>query len=506
MKNKENLFSKNNYDIQLETLLEEKGFDDEAKSIISNIIYRIDNAYKDYFQIKNGVKLKNEIIADVIDCIENNCNKIEIINPEKSRNKFSVDKRKKYIKSFPTEVNLLQALNYIKTPDYKKICNIFEKSIIFVLSKGMAVNAVEIIRDFDGWSWNNVIDSKYSKYYNLIYQNLILLLGENTVTDILNSNNIRETLYDKIDELYGEKKANEVVTKIEKACVLMYMKNSKKNKEEVEKYLETKKKEFYKITNKSEYISKITAENNKNMKFISKIDSILKSTNLLEKRFSKKEIYGKYENIEEYIEYLNKIKNHKLDVIKENKKLINPFEYVKKKNSLENEVKQLNDIKILYSRRNCIFNILVELQRKTISCYYKKIDVYDLKKELINLIYEVRYYNYLPLDDKKIKDIKTLDVDLRNMQKKIINKLCENKVIELFSKDYDTNYLILKYIFETKMFNINKIQIKLKYKDKKLYMEYYDENVLENSTYINFSDDDINELNKKADKKIRIFV
>lgn len=506
MKNKENLFSKGNYDIQLETLLEEKGFNDEAKSLISNIVYKIDNAYRDYFKIKNGVKLKNEIIAEIIDSVENNCNKIEIINPEKSRNKFSVDKRKKYIKSFPTEVNLLQALYYIKTPDYKKRYNIFEKSIIFVLSKGKAINGVEVIRDFDGWSWNNVIDSKYSKYYNLVYQDLILLLGENTVSDILKSENIRETLHDKIDEIYGEKKANEIVTKIEKACVLMYMKNSKKNKEEVDAYLETKKEEFYKISNKSDYISKITAENNKNLKYISKIDSILKSTNLLEKRFSKRENSGKYESVDDYIAYLNKIKENKLATIAEKKESINPFEYVKKKNSLENEVKQLNDIKVLFSRKNCIFNILVELQRKVISCYYKKIEVYDLKKELINLIYEVRYYNYLPLEDKKIKDIKALNVDLRNMQKKFINKLCENKVIETFSKDYNINYLILNYIFEAKMFNINKIQIRLKYKDKKLHMEYYDENVLENEIDINFSDDDINELSKKANKRIRIFV
>ena len=146
-----------------------------------------------------------------------------------------------------------------------------------------------------------------------------------------------------------------------------------------------------------------------------------------------------------YIENLNKIKNYKLQAIAKNKQLINPFEYVKKKKSLEKEVKQLNTIKVLFNRKNCILDNLIELQRKVISCYYKKIEVYDLKKELINLIYEVRYYNNLPLEDKKIKDMKELDVHIRNMQKKFITKLCESKVIEIFSKDDNINYLILIY-------------------------------------------------------------
>ena len=506
MKNKDNLFSKNNYDIQLESVLEKKQFNDETKGLISSIIYKIDNAYKDYFEIKNGVRLKSEIISDIIDSLENYCNNIEIINPEKSKNKFSVDKRKKYVKSYPTEVNLLQALSYVKTPDYKRRHNIFEKALVFVLSKGLAINDTEIIRDFNGWSWNNAIDSKYSKYYNLVCQDLILLLGENIVRDILKSEYILEVLFNKIEDLYGEKKANEIVEKIEKTCVLIYMKNNKKNKEEVDVYLERKKEEFYKLSDKAQYISKISTENNKNLKYISKIDSILSNPRLLEKRFSKRESFGKYKNVNEYIECLNKIKAYKLKAIAKNKQLINPFEYVNKKKFLEKEVKKLNAIKILFNRKNCVIDNLVELQRKVISCYYKKIEVYDLKKELINLIYEVRYYNYLPLEDKKIKDIKKLEVDLRNMQKKFINKLCECRVLDVFSNDYSINYVILKYVFFSKMFNINKMQIRFKYEDKKLHIEYYDENILENEEIINFNDDDFNELNKKANKKIRIFV
>lgn len=507
MKNKETLFSKNNYDVQIEEILDNKEFNDEAKSLILNILYKIDMAYKDYSKIKYGVKLKSEIIEDIIDIIEHNCDVIEIVNPDKVKNKFSVDKRKKIIKVFPNEVSLLQALYYIKTIDLKRTTNIFDKAIMTVLNKGQALNEVEIIRDFNGWSWNNAIDNKISKYYNLIYQDLLLLLGNEVMSNILMTDNIRENLTNKIDEIYGEKKATELLASIEKSCILIYINNSSKNKKEVIEYLSDKEKELKNISNKSEYIAKITIANNENMKTVSKIDAILKSKALIQKNFSKKEVKEKYKTIENYKRHLKKSRKEKLCLINNNTNSINPFEYVKKKKQLEREVQILKNIKSMSEQKNAIYTSIIELQRKVISCFYKKIEVYDLKKELINLIYEVRYYNYLPVEkDKKIKDIKELEVDVRNMQRKLINKLCENKVIEIFANDYNINYAILKYIFVTKMMNINKILITLKKEDKKLLMEYYDEKTLENEFSINFEEDDFNELTKKFNKKIRMFI
>ena len=106
----------------------------------------------------------------------------------------------------------------------------------------------------------------------------------------------------------------------------------------------------------------------------------------------------------------------------------------------------------------------------------------------------------------KIKDVKELEVDLRNMQKKLTSKLCENKVIDTFARDYNINYNIIKYIFITKMININKIQLSMNYENKKLNVSYYDENVLEKEEKINFNEDDFNELTKKTNKKMRIII
>ena len=73
MKTKENLFFKNNTEIEIEKLLDNKHFCDEAKSLILNTIYKIENSYRDYCRVKASTKLKNEIISDIIEkSIKNN--------------------------------------------------------------------------------------------------------------------------------------------------------------------------------------------------------------------------------------------------------------------------------------------------------------------------------------------------------------------------------------------------------------------------------------------------
>lgn len=332
-------------------------------------------------------------------------------------------------------------------------------------------------------------------------------MGNSNLEEIIKSYNIRELLQDKFKELYGERNTSLLMNMLEKTCILIYMYNSSKNKKEVFDYLEKKKIELLEISNKSEYISKITIENNNNMKTVSKIENILKSESLILKKYNNAKIKQKYNNIDEYKESLNNMRKNKIEEINRNNNLINPFEYVKRKKNIEKEVQCLKDIEILLKKDKAVYKALIQLQRQVISCLYKKIEVYDLKKELINLIYEMRYYNFLPVEnEKKIKDIKELELDLRSIQKKLTNKLCENKAVDTFAKDYNINYNIVKYIFVAKLTSINKLQVLLKYQNQKLFLSYYDEKVLEDEEKINFSEDDLGELNKKMNKKMRIII
>lgn len=236
MKNKDNLFSKNDYDIQIEEIIENKEFDDEAKSLILNILYKIESSYKDYSKIKNDVQLKSEIISNIMEIIKKNCKSIKIMDIN-NKNKIIVDRDNKIISVFPNEIKLLQALYYIKTQDTSKIDRIADKSILTVLNIGNSINGAEIIRDFNGWSWNCGIDRIQDKNYNLIYQNLGILLGYNYLEEIINENDIKEKIYKRTSELYGVEDANEIVRKIEKCCCLLYINRSNKNKIELSEYL-----------------------------------------------------------------------------------------------------------------------------------------------------------------------------------------------------------------------------------------------------------------------------
>lgn len=506
MKNKENLFSKNKYDVQLEALLDQKNYTDEAKSLVLNILYKIENAYKDYQTIKQNVKQKIEIIEDIIDTIEHRCDTLEILNPEEKQAKLYVDRRKKIIKTFPHEIDLLQAIYYIKTPYAKKIENIFEKATMMILEKGMAINGVEIIRDFNGWSWNNALASDNSQYYNLIYQSLIILIGEVELERITKSNNIIEKIKEKMIDIYGESKTEDVINRLVKVCVLIYMSNSERNKKDVDEYLYEKRATWYKMQDKAKFIMDITNQNSECTKNISKIDSILSSESLLKKKYLSKSVSEKYKDMDTYKASLIKYKNDLVNRITENKKIMNPFEYIKVKENTQNELKTLDDIQLCFSIDDSIYTSLIGLQKAVIECFYKKVAVYDLKKELVGLVYEIRYYNNLPLDGKKIKEIKDLQNNLETMQKAFANKLCKAKVIERFSSNSNLNYEIIKQIFRSNVIDLNKISVKLEYKDKKINMEYYDDHDVELKRAIKIDTDDYESMNKKVGKKIRIFI
>ena len=291
-----------------------------------------------------------------------------------------------------------------------------------------------------------------------------------------------------------------------KICTLIYMTNNNKNEQEVTEYLNARSAYRDKVLNKSKFIVNISCTNTKYMELISKINSMLMSRTLLEKRFSNKGVSSKYKDIDSYKIYLTKCKNKMINKINENKRLISPFGYVDLKRSIEKEVALLKDIVDSYNNKDIVYTSMIDLQKCMIDCFDRKIEVYDLKKELVNLVYELRYYNQLPLEGRKIKDIKELALNISNMQKKLVKKLCSLKVIDRFSTDDEINYSILKYIFVARMVNLNKIQLRMEYKNKKLIIEYYDENVLENQEKIDFDENNIGKLTKKIKKKIRIFI
>ena len=67
---KEKIISKfniKNYSNELEKILAKKNFTASTKNLLSDMLYKIENAYEDYKNIKVDVKSKSEIIEEIIE-------------------------------------------------------------------------------------------------------------------------------------------------------------------------------------------------------------------------------------------------------------------------------------------------------------------------------------------------------------------------------------------------------------------------------------------------------
>jgi len=60
---------KKDYNNELEKVLEKKAFDENTKSLLLSILYKIETAYNDYEIVKPNVKSKEDFIQDIINHI-----------------------------------------------------------------------------------------------------------------------------------------------------------------------------------------------------------------------------------------------------------------------------------------------------------------------------------------------------------------------------------------------------------------------------------------------------
>ena len=240
---REDLFSKFNikdYNNQLETILENKSFSESTKNILLNILYKMETAYDDYKKVKVCVDLKKEILENIIGIIENNCKQIEIIKPKINgetklgNKKYLIEKNNKKIISYPNEKNVFYALNHLDDEKFKIDENfiILKEPMEILLNSGYISDKEEIIRDFDGWTWNILPSEIENHTYNLVYQNIRILLGNEFLQNCINNKmdfiNEFEKNLNKI-EIHG--KETNIANQIYKLSILESIKAENNKKE-----------------------------------------------------------------------------------------------------------------------------------------------------------------------------------------------------------------------------------------------------------------------------------
>lgn len=474
------------YNNELEKILENKLFSYEAKNLLLSMLYKIENAYKDYETVKVEVPTKKEYIENLLRIIQEKALKILIVKVgtdeakelEKAKVTYKIDKNNGEIVCFQNEMVILEALLKLDETNvnFETLYEYIKEPIEEMFNQGKIESYLEVERDFNGWSWDIVTKEIKNIEYNFLYQNLILLYGR------------------KLNGLKGN-----ITENIMKMAIKKY--SSDEHIKKLEDIRECKKKRLKLFENKKDFVNEMSEEKREYSKKIEIIDKTVNNNELLRKEyFARNEKLPNKEKIfsvSYLVKILEKERTELLEKINECNKIILPKEFVEQKQKLEKEVEFIDS---LFNEKSeeYIVKICKEFLEK-VKLRISKINE-ENKQELIKWIYKIRYYRYIPINNSDyIKDIKELEEDFETIIKQIIKKAQKLRIWDIFTEDFELSYIVLKEIFNTKIIYLEGININFKYEDKILYVEYYDDTVIESTKKLEIE-------NVKIKKKVKLFI
>ena len=490
---------KRDYNQELEEIAESKRFEKEAQNLLLSMLYKVEGAYDDYETVKREVPSKEKFLENILYIVKEYCKEIVIAKPntelekelslsrckileEEPENNYNKEQK---VIFFPNEKVVLYSIIKAGIENIKSNLSIEDKAMLTAIQIGKCIAYSEVIRDFNGFSWSIVSNEIESIECNLIYTDLIYLLGEEVVSNI-NSSNIKKIKNSIDEELYKE---------MQKIALKFYLEYDKKQKEILYSELEKDKIKFKNMEKQQEFIENISNNKKHKLKRIKEIDEMLNNSEMLRKEYietnSKLSNEQKVFSISHYEEKIQKERNQLLQEIEECNKYQNPIEFVKIKNDLKNKIdyyKNLQDTDI------------TNMQKEFLRCFSKKLETLSEKQEILSYIYKIRYLKFLDIDNnQKMKDV----ISFENVEKAAISKGIAKELITPISNNIDTDYNLLKSIFETKNISLDELLIGLKAKDGKLISEIYDGDILDSTNYIILPAGSNVQIRKT--KKVKIF-
>lgn len=268
-------------------------------------------------------------------------------------------------------------------------------------------------------------------------------------------------------------------------------------------------KELERLKDKKNLLNEISIEKKEALKKIKEIDNILNDKVLLQeeyvKRNEKRPEYNKIFSLSHLEEILNKERRKMLSKIEENNKLMEPKFYVEVTKKIESDLELLCDIENdKEEQEKNKLTYIINLQKAFIKCFYTKIEKVTTKEEVINLLYMLRYYELIYITgQKQIKDVGTLKEELNQIEKLLIKKAYELKMINTITNEEEINNEIIKNILQTKIISLENIIIELKPNDQSLDVNIYDGDIFEKT--ITIREFRQKQIIAKFGKKMRVF-
>ena len=454
-------FLSRDYKEDLANIVETKKFSEEACNLLLSMTYRIDDGYANYEKVKREVPEKEEFFQKLIDEVEYNCENILIAIPgskleeELKANKCkmmmedSADSDQKTVISYPNVKTLLYGITKASLPKLGRNLSIEDQAVLTAINIGKCISTSEILRDFNGWTWSISENEIESIECNIIYIFLSYLFG-----------------YDFLEDVTIEKIKNNVPQEfyevLKKVATQFYMSYDKTKNEEILKRLSDDKKLYEKMKNRSQYVTEIT-ETKKNLLLqIRRIDELISNPMFMKQEYlaynSKLPNEKKIFSVSHYAEMIEHQRNNIMEEMNRLTRMQNPNEFLREKERIQYEIKFYEDK-----------TDITKLQKEFLKLYLKKLELTDNKWEMLDILYEIRYLNFLPNGKMNLNEI----------IEKAIPKAIKLHVISPISNNNILDYRILKGIFDTQVISLENLYIRISFEGGKLNVELLDGDVVD---------------------------
>ena len=281
--------SSNEYNNRLEKILENKTFDEHVKNLLLSMLYKIENGYADYSIVKFNALPKADFMEKILNIIDKQCFEIKLVIPETEESKplehdnvvCKIDADRGSILVYANEEAILYSLiqmNLLQEKYNKNQLEITESkyyrdAINKFLLKAKSINGSEVIRDFDGWSWNNNIKKQSDFEYNLIFQNMMLL-------NLRLDDNFKEKIYEQ-----NFQNPNLFYQKLYTIILAIIAKQDEKIKNEITTRLNELIRLLFLMEDRVNFLNKITEEKKMISSEIREIDETLNDKEKLKKEY-----------------------------------------------------------------------------------------------------------------------------------------------------------------------------------------------------------------------------
>ena len=537
---------KNDYIYEVEKVLEKKKITNEIRSLVMDTLFKIEETYPNYKRVKVDVLEKKDYIGQIIIALKKVEN-IDIMYMQekdvlKCLTKTTVEKNQRGyydIQIYQNNLSLLYALQTIVNEEYGgdelPCSSAFDK----ILKIGGIYSDIEILRDFSGWNWNRNNIKDFNIYYDIIYKNLLLILGIDKMIELKKTRQCIHFMKKYLVKKYKNDNVEKLMEILKEIVFVISSEEEKKleieaNKKIIDMYMAMK--------DIKKFMQKVNEEKKKNNKLIAEYDKILNSHNVLEREYneylkaiekSKNEDSSNGSlNIDSIIDILDieeddigkidkeEIKNIELFSIQifekrkkvynknlELSKIGNPENYVEHKRILEEKIKYILDYEKVKGdakkEEELLENLMIEYQKIVYDMLEDRIEAIYTNEEVIDEIYRQRYIRYQNvLKDKYIYQISDLYQKMDKILHLIVAKAMKFDVLERVSEEENTNYAAVSPALKTEVLSLEEVKVAI-YTGKTTLLCIYDGNVLIKE--IELFDVDPKLISIPTKKKIKLF-